>query len=275
MRTHKRRIAGGALLLALATAVAACSASPGSTGGSTDGKTTITIWNDALAVGSCGVPAAKSFLTKGVEPLREARSPASRSRSSQSRLRRLDRFDTLLQVVRGGGDNAGHRAAVRRRPGHPERPVPRPAQQVPAKSYYELADRLEVRDRRLTRSKPNGSVYAVPYGAGYWYFVYYNKTLFKKAGITNPQPTTWSDLHRARQAAQGQGDHAVRHSARRRATSGAWTQDALISALVGDAGVLKMYSGTQSLDSPTLTRAVHRLARAVRRRASPTPTPRR
>ena len=66
MRTHKRRIVGGALLLALATAVAACSAAPGSAGGSTDGKTTITIWNDALAASSSTVPEAKSFLTKGV-----------------------------------------------------------------------------------------------------------------------------------------------------------------------------------------------------------------
>jgi len=35
---------------------------------------------------------------------------------------------------------------------------------------------------------------------------------------------------------------------------GAWTQDALISGLVGDDGVLQMYNGKASLNSPTLTK---------------------
>jgi ABC-type glycerol-3-phosphate transport system substrate-binding protein len=52
------------LATVLVTVVAACSGSSGSSGAG--GKPTITIWNDALAVGSCGVPAADSFLTKGV-----------------------------------------------------------------------------------------------------------------------------------------------------------------------------------------------------------------
>jgi len=101
------------------------------------------------------------------------------------------------------------------------------------------------------QSKPNGKIYAVPYGAGYWYFVYYNKKLFAKAGITNPQPATWADLITLAKKLKAKGITPF-DIGEKEGYVGAWTQDALISALVGDAGVLKMYSGAQSLDSPTL-----------------------
>ncbi len=64
-RSRLRTPIAGACAVALLAAVAACSGSSGSTS-SSGGKPTITIWNDALAVGSCGVPASQSFLTKGV-----------------------------------------------------------------------------------------------------------------------------------------------------------------------------------------------------------------
>ena len=65
MRSRLRTPIAGVFAVALLAAVAACSGSSGSTS-SAGGKPTITIWNDALAVGSCGVPASQSFLTKGV-----------------------------------------------------------------------------------------------------------------------------------------------------------------------------------------------------------------
>jgi raffinose/stachyose/melibiose transport system substrate-binding protein len=103
------------------------------------------------------------------------------------------------------------------------------------------------------QSKANGSIYAVPYGAGYWYFVYYNKSLFAKAGITNPQPATWADLITIAKKLKAKGITPF-DIGEKEGYVGAWTQDALISALVGDAGVLKMYSGAQSLDSAAITR---------------------
>ena len=82
-RTQTRAQAGvlGALAMVLLLGISACSSS--STGGTSGSKPTITIWNDALASGSCGVPAAKSFLTKGVA-LFEKTNPASTSRSSRT-----------------------------------------------------------------------------------------------------------------------------------------------------------------------------------------------
>jgi raffinose/stachyose/melibiose transport system substrate-binding protein len=101
------------------------------------------------------------------------------------------------------------------------------------------------------QSKPNGNIYAVPYGAGYWYFVYYNKKLFQQAGITNPQPSTWADLIALGRKLKAKGITPF-DIGEKEGYVGAWTQDALISALVGDAGVLKMYNGQQSLDSADL-----------------------
>ena len=250
MRTHKRRIAGGALLLALATAVAACSASPGSTGGSTDGKTTITIWNDALAASSSTVPEAKSFLTKGVAEF-EKQNPDITVKIIPEPFAASTSFDTLLrsselagttpdigQLYVGGQvlQNSNYLVALNN--------------YLP-KSYY---DSLSGWQFVTANFQPGGSIYAVPYGAGYYYGVYYNKALFKKAGITGPMPTTWSGLLALASQLKAKGITPFEFG-EKEGYMGAWTQDALISGLVGNNGVLSMYDGKTSLNSPTLTDA--------------------
>ena len=67
-------------------------------------------------------------------------------------------------------------------------------------------------------TQPNGAIYAVPFGAGYWYRVYYNKALLEKAGITDPTPTTWSDLLALASRSRPRASRPST-SARRKATS--------------------------------------------------------
>jgi raffinose/stachyose/melibiose transport system substrate-binding protein len=248
MARNRLRAAGAAILAAgLVTAIAACSGSSGSSGAG--GKPTITIWNDALAVGSCGVPASQSFLTKGVEEFLKT-DPGFNVKIDQVACDASPAFNTLLKSSEVAGTTPDIVQLYVGGQVIQNGPYLVPLNKYLSQSYINsLSGWKFVTDGY--QSKPHGNIYAVPYGAGYWYFVYYNKALFARAGITNPQPATWADLISMADKLKAKGITPF-DIGEKEGYVGAWTQDALISAMVGDAGVLKMYSGTQSLDSSTL-----------------------
>ncbi|MGA7835323.1 MAG: hypothetical protein WCA31_08965, partial [Acidimicrobiales bacterium] len=87
-RRHQMAAVGVAItMVAGAALVSSASASS---------KTTITIWNDPLAAGSVGVPASKSFLTKGVDLFMKA-NPNINVKIIQEPMGSSTAFDTLLQ----------------------------------------------------------------------------------------------------------------------------------------------------------------------------------
>jgi len=234
--------------MVLLLGISACSSS--STGGTSGSKPTITIWNDALASGSCGVPAAQSFLTKGVA-LFEKTNPGFNVKIVQTECDGSPAFSTLLkssevagttpdigQLYVGGQVIQNGKYLVDLR------------QQLGNDYINSLSGWKYVTDGYGT--KTNGAIFGVPFGAGYWYMVYYNKALLAKAGITNPAPATWNDLLTLGQQVKAKGVTPF-DIGEKEGYVGAWTQDALISGLVGDAGVLKMYNGQASLNSATLT----------------------
>lgn len=255
MNSQKRCIGRvGVLLAALAVTTAACSSGSGSSGQSSGGKTTITIWNDALAASSSTVPQAKSFLTKGVA-LFEKQNPDIHVKIIPEPFAASTSFETLLrsaelagttpdigQLYVGGQvlQNAKYLVALNK--------------YLPTSYYSSLSGWQFVTAgfKAGTSTKPGGQVYAVPYGAGYYYVVYYNKSLFKKAGVTGPPPTTWSGLIALGKQIKAKGITPFEFG-EKEGYMGAWTQDSLISGLVGDPGVLAMFTGHASLNSPTLT----------------------
>jgi raffinose/stachyose/melibiose transport system substrate-binding protein len=247
MNSQRRRIGRAAVLLAaLALTTAACSSSSGS-GQSSSGKVTITIWNDALAASSSTVPQSKSFLTKGVA-LFEKQNPDINVKIIPEPFAASTSFETLLrsaelagttpdigQLYVGGQVIQNAKYLV-------------PLNKYLPKSYY---DSLTGWQFVTSGYRTGGSIYAVPYGAGYYYVVYYNKSLFKKAGITGPPPTTWAGLIALGKQIKAKGITPFEFG-EKEGYMGAWTQDALISGLVGDNGVLAMFTGKASLNSPTL-----------------------
>jgi raffinose/stachyose/melibiose transport system substrate-binding protein len=238
----------GVFVTVLLAALAACSGSSG-TSSSGSGEPTITIWNDALAVGSCGVPAAKSFLTKGVNLFLQTK-PGFKVKIIQTVCDGSPALSTLLKSSEVAGTTPDIAQLY-----VGGQVIQNGQYLVPLNSYLSKSYINSLTGWKYVtngyQAKPNGSIYAVPYGAGYWYFVYYNKALFARAGITNPQPATWADLVTLGKKLKAKGITPF-DIGEKEGYQGAWTQDALISSLVGDAGVLKMYSGAQSLDSPTL-----------------------
>ena len=242
-------VAGGSALAMLA-AVAACSSSSGTS--ASGGKPTITIWNDPLAVGSCGVPASKSFLTQGVNLFLKT-NPGFNVKIIQTQCDASTAFNTLLKSseLAGTAPDIGQLYVGGQIIQNGKYLVPL-NKYLPSSYVQSLTGWRYVTDG--FGAKPNGAIYAVPYGAGYWYFVYYNKALFAKAGITNPAPATWGDLITLAQRLKAKGITPF-EIGEKEGYVGAWTQDALISGLIGDAGILKMFSGAQSLDGPTLMKA--------------------
>src|SRR5215471_12714497 len=254
--TSQKRCIGrvGVLLAALAVTTAACSSGSGSSNQNSGGKTTITIWNDALAASSSTVPQAKSFLTKGVA-LFEKQNPDIKVKIIPEPFAASTSFETLLrsaelagttpdigQLYVGGQvlQNAKYLVALNR--------------YLPT-SYYDSLTGWQFVTAGFkpgTSTTPGGQVYAVPYGAGYYYVVYYNKSLFKKAGVSGPLPTTWSGLIALGKKIKAKGITPFEFG-EKEGYMGAWTQDSLISGLVGDAGVLAMFDGKSSLNGPTLT----------------------
>ena len=85
-------------------------------------------------------------------------------------------------------------------------------------------------------------------------------------------PTTWDGLVTLAKKLKAKGITPFEFG-EKEGYFGAWTQDALISGLDGNTGVLNMYTGKQTLNSLVLDQALHRVARALRRGPARTPTP--
>ena len=132
---------------------------------------------------------SKSFLTKGVD-LFEKANPNINVKIVQEPMASSTAFDTLLQSSELAGT------------------TPDIGQLYVGGQVIQNAKFLDPLNKLLGQSYINsltgwqfvtknyatkGTVYAVPYGKGYYYTVYYNKKDFAKAGITTT-PTTWTAL---------------------------------------------------------------------------------
>lgn len=245
-----RRMMAGKSLVRLALAVAMVSGVGllSVSAGASSSKVTITVWNDPLAAGSDGVPASKSFLTKGVE-LFEKANPNIKVDITQEAFAASTQFETLLssseiagttpdigQLYVGGQVEQNAKFLL---------PLNKPLGQ----SYINSLTGWQFVSKNY---KVGSTIYAVPYGQGYYYAVYFNKALFKKAGVsTTNLPTTWNGLVALAKQLKAKGVTPFEFG-EKEGYFGAWTQDAMMSGLDGDAGVLNMYTGKQSLDSSLL-----------------------
>lgn len=242
----------GAVGLAAAMSIVAVNCGSGIVGAnssrtSSSAKVTITMWNDPLAVSTATVPLSKSWLTAGVK-LFEAKNPNITVQLTQEPVASSTEFETLLrssevasstptigQLYVGGQVIENDKYLV-------------PLNNYLSKSYIKSLTGWQF----VTAGyKTGGTIYAVPYGAGYYYAVYYNKALMAKAGIKPPWPKTWTALISLGKKIKAKGIQPFEFG-EKQGYQGAWTQDALISGLDGDTGVLQMFTGKKSLDSSLL-----------------------
>jgi raffinose/stachyose/melibiose transport system substrate-binding protein len=215
--------------------------------GASSKTTTITIWNDPLAAGSEGVAPSKSFLTKGVA-LFEKANPNIKVNIQQEPFAGSTGFNTLLQSSELAGTTPDIGQLYVGGQVIQNAKFLLPLNKVLGSSYINSLTGWQF----VTQGyKTGGSIYAVPFGAGYYYTVFYNTKLFAKAGITGPPPTTWTGLVTLAKKLKAKGITPFEFG-EKEGYFGAWTQDALISGLGGNTGVLNAYSGKQSLNSSLL-----------------------
>lgn len=250
-RRSSRRYVGAIGLVAVASMVAiACG--PGVSGASaakatSAKKVTITMWNDPLDASTTGVPLSKSWLTAGVKKF-EAQHHNIKVNLVQEPFAASTAFETLLHSTEVGGT------------------TPTIGQLYVGGQVIENAKYLVPLNKYLPKSyiksltgwqfvttgyKKGGKIYAVPYGTGAYYSVYYNKSLMAKAGVKGPWPTTWTGLIDLGKKIKAKGVQPFEFG-EKEGYQGAWTQDGLISGLGGNTGVLKMFFGKKSLDSALL-----------------------
>ena len=250
-RRLSRRFMGTLGLVAAASMVVVVSG-PGVSGASaarasSASKVTITMWNDPLDASTTGVPLSKSWLTAGVK-LFEAKHRNITVNLIQEPFAASTAFETLLHSTEVGGT------------------TPTIGQLYVGGQVIENAKYLVPLNKYLPKSyiksltgwqfvttgyRAGGKIYAVPYGTGAYYAVYYNKKLMAKAGVKPPWPTNWTGLIALGKKIKAKGVQPFEFG-EKEGYQGAWTQDGLISGLGGNTGVLKMFFGKQSLDSALL-----------------------
>jgi raffinose/stachyose/melibiose transport system substrate-binding protein len=213
------------------------------TGAGASSKVTITIWNDPLAAGSVGVSPSKSFLTKGVD-LFEKSNPNINVKIIQEPMASSTAFDTLLQSAELAGTTPDIGQLYVGGQVEQNAKFLDPLNKLLGQSYINSLTGWQFVTKNYATK---GTVYAVPYGKGYYYTVYYNKKDFAKAGITTT-PTTWTAMVADAKKLKAKGITPFEFG-EKEGYFGAWTMDALMSMENGNQGILNMYTGKSSLDT--------------------------
>jgi raffinose/stachyose/melibiose transport system substrate-binding protein len=245
----------GALMVATALVAGACGSSGGSAGskggGTSGAAVTLTMWND-VNTPTPGTPAAKFWFNEAIKMFEKA-NPNIHVKVVATPTAAATAFETLLKSseVAGNTPDVGELYA---------------GGQVTENGKY-----LLTLNKLLTPTyikslydgwqfttggfKTGGPIEGVPYGAGYWYSVYYNKALFAKAHVKPLAPgASWTQLVALAKKVKAAGITPFTFG-EKQGYFGAWTQDALISGEVGTDGVLQMNTGKLSLDSPAIENA--------------------
>ncbi|MDH2444098.1 extracellular solute-binding protein [Amnibacterium sp. CER49] len=104
--------------------------------------------------------------------------------------------------------------------------------------------------------KPNGKLLALPYGAGSYFYVFYNKKLAAQAGLdlTTP-PKSWEDLIALGQQVKSKTKLTPFFIANQEGYPGAWIVAALVGGQLGSNAFTEMYNGNPSIDDPAVRKA--------------------
>lgn len=240
--SRQYRVLAAGIAVAMVSSVALVASTSGASA-----KTVLTVWNDPLAAGSVGVPASQSFLTKGVN-LFEKANPNIQVKILQEPMASTTAFNTLLQSSELAGTTPDIGQLYVGGQVIQNAKFLDPLNSLLGQPYINSLTGWQFVTQNY---KTGGKIYAVPYGAGYYYTVYYNKKLFAKAGISGPLPTTWNALVTLAKKLKAKGVTPFEFG-EKEGYFGAWSMDALMSAYGGNQGVLAMYNGKASLNTNEL-----------------------
>ncbi len=102
---------------------------------------------------------------------------------------------------------------------------------------------------------PDGKLLALPFGAGSYFYVFYNKSLAAEAGIDiEAASQSWESLISAANTVKDAGGTAF-WMGNQEGYVGAWLLAALAGGELGASAFTDMYSGTTDIDSPAMVKA--------------------
>lgn len=102
---------------------------------------------------------------------------------------------------------------------------------------------------------PKGKLVALPYGAGSYFYVFYNKKMMSDLGIDmSTTPATWDDLLALGKQIKSDGKNPF-WVANQEGYVGAWVMAALVGGELGQNAFTEMYRGKISIDDPAMVKA--------------------
>lgn len=248
--------AAGAAGSPTAAAADAASSSPAPAGGGA--KTQLVFWDNIFGGlgNTTGVPKSRWFISQAIAKFQAANPDITIDRSTQSA--DIETWHNQLHaanIARNGPDiisiYAGSDVTTFQ------------ASLAPLDQYFPAGYQATISGWYACRANfdPKGSIRAVPFGAGSYFEVFYNKRLLAKAGITSfTPPATWEDLltFAARVKAGGVTPFVV---GEQEGYTGAWVMAALAGGSIGTDGFLGMRSGKVPITDAAMTKGYAAYAR--------------
>ena len=208
----------------------------------------ITFW-DSLFVEDEAIPKSEWFIIQALERFAAENPNIKINRVEQSS--DIATYDQILQaanIARNGPDVLTHFAGG---------PILSFAPFLePLGGYFsqEEMDELTGWDSVREDFQPDGQIVAVPYGAGSYFEVLYNKDLMRQAGIdpdTNEWPETWERLMELAQQIKDAGVNPFAIGEQQGYT-GAWVMATLVGGQIGTQGFFDMRSGDLPINDPSM-----------------------
>ena len=126
----------------------------------------------------------------------------------------------------------------------------------PLDQYFSQEERDQVTGWDAVREDflPDGAIVGIPYGAGSYFEVMYNRELMQQAGVdpdAQDWPATWEELL---ELAQGIKDAGINPFAigEQQGYTGAWVMATLVGGQIGTEGFFGMRAGTVPLNDPSM-----------------------
>jgi raffinose/stachyose/melibiose transport system substrate-binding protein len=243
-RDFLRRVAGVGVAGAGIGASDLLAACGGGGSGSSGGQ--LVFW-DSILGGPSDVPKSQWFITKAIQRFAKANPGLSVNRSAQStdietfhnqfRAASIARNGPDVVTLYAGGDVTTFGPFLE-----------------PLDQYFPASFRSDYLGWESVREKfrSNGRILAIPFGAGSYFEVLYNKDLFARAGLADfSPPATWQDLL---QLAQRLKDKGVTPFivGEQEGYTGAWSMSALVGGQIGTNGFFDMLAGRRPVTDSSM-----------------------
>jgi raffinose/stachyose/melibiose transport system substrate-binding protein len=225
------RLLGGVGAVGATGLLAACGGSGSSSGGQ------LVFWDNILQ-GPADVPKSQWFITKAIQRFEKANAGVTVKRSQQStdietwhnqfRAASIAKNGPDVMTLYAGGDVSSFG------------PFLEPLDQhFPASVRSDYLGWESVHEK----FKADGRILAIPFGAGSYFEVLYNKDLLAKAGLTDVSPpATWQELLQLGQRIKAKGVTPF-VVGEQEGYTGAWIMSALAGGQIGTRGFFDMLAG--------------------------------